>query len=90
MANEKSKTNKNDETNEKNVVSMLTIEQINKNEQLRQKYVDSLLKQLSDEKTSKNDKKTIRRFLRSLNHRNGLRGTKYQKSKSINDFVSID
>ena len=65
----------------------LTIDVINKNESLRQQYIDKLLLQLSNDQTSKIDKKSIRRFLRSLNHRNGLRNTKYSKSKTLFDFI---
>ena len=67
--------------------SKLTIESINANATLRQTYIDKLLLQLSNDSTSKIDKKTIRRFLRSLNHRNGLRNTKYSKSKTLFDFI---
>ena len=65
----------------------LTIESIAKNDNLRQTYIDKLLLQLSNDSTSKIDKKSIRRFLRSLNHRNGLRNTKYSKSKTLFDFI---
>jgi len=75
------------ESNQNAIDEKLTIESINKNATLRQTYIDKLLLQLSNESTTKIDKKTIRRFLRSLNHRNGLRNTKYSKSKTLFDFI---
>ena len=75
------------ESNQNAIDEKLTIESINKNATLRQTYIDKLLLQLSNDQTSKIDKKTIRRFLRSLNHRNGLRNTKYSKSKTLFDFI---
>ena len=75
------------ESNQNAIDEKLTIESINKNATLRQQYIDKLLLQLSNDSTSKIDKKTIRRFLRSLNHRNGLRNTKYSKSKTLFDFI---
>jgi negative regulator of replication initiation len=85
MTTKNQKTNANETTTKTN--ANLTIEQINNDETLRKQYVETLLKQLSNDDTSKNDKRTIRRFLRSLKHTGGLKNSQYRKTKSINDFV---
>ena len=64
-----------------------SIDVIVKNDKLRNETIDKLLLQLSNESTSKIDKKSIRRFLRQLNHRNGLRNTKYSKTKTLFDYI---
>ena len=80
---------KNDvKTNDVSTIDEKTsIDVIVKNDKLRNETIDKLLLQLSNESTSKIDKKSIRRFLRQLNHRNGLRNTKYSKSKTLFDYI---
>ena len=65
----------------------VSIDSIAKSPKLTADYIDKLLKTLADDKTTKIDKKTVRRFLRQLGHRGGLRSSKYSTSKSIADFV---
>ena len=95
------KTNKQTKTNNDNqtiddkaaqldkiVNEKLTVEKINADPILRQSTVDKLLQSLGAEKTSKIDKRQIRRFLRQLGHKGGLRNSKYATTKSIADFVT--
>lgn len=67
--------------------AIVTLETVMASPKLTAEYIDKLLKKLADEKTPKLDKKTVRRFLRQLGHKGGLRASKYSKSKSIADFV---
>jgi len=88
MAKSNPKVNEANDTKAIEDIAKLTIEQIKADEKICQQTVDQLLKRLSDDSTAKADKRPIRRFLRQLGHKGGLRNSTYRKTKTVADFLT--